>query len=367
MRHTRLVDLENLPTGVNDLRETFSNLNDIISNEVTEEEIKEFINIAKSIDEDTLNEAAFNEINELTKLYIRIEEKSQQIYENLGKIDGYDLDDEKRWAPEWDKLCRRYKDLIINSKRNAATLSTFAKNLVIKLLPILKNNNVSDEQKEKLINRIKESINNNIEKAKKNYLDFNQYTRDVIAFKSTYDSWAQTKIDKKIENLEAEINKLKEEISYYDDNIHKIAFNNSIFFFGIATVAIALLAPSVTLGAIVGTVAVYGCSYAALKMKISGMKSKLGEKQKELVMAQEVSELSKQIIEPLNEFSRITKIVYMIWEAVIRCLDYFLNNSDYDLFFKNLPGEFESLVKYWIVLAKCLDRYVAELTKVNLE
>ncbi|CAG8506322.1 4730_t:CDS:2 [Acaulospora morrowiae] len=378
MRHTKLENFENLPTAVIDLKEAFINLINNVDDNVTEEKRKEFTNFAKSIDEGTLDEAAFKEINELSNLYIRIEEKSQQIYEILIQIDGCNPDYGKSWAPEWDKLCRKYKDLIINSKRDAATLSNYAKNLVKKVLPVLMNDKVSEKRKEKLINQIKESIKNNQEKAKKNALDFDQYMRDVLKFRVNYNSWAQDNLVK-IENLKAEINKLKEEITRYDNDIHKTSFKIGsicgIAFLGISIFVAAYFAPAALLSfkyiaaGTVGTLgtfgAGYGCSYAVLKTKISGMKNELGKKEEELIMTLKASELSGQIIEPLNEFSRITKIISKIWEVIVRCLDYFLNESNYLLFLNNTPGEFESLAKYWIVLAECLDRYVAEVTKVD--
>ncbi|CAG8644446.1 16540_t:CDS:2, partial [Acaulospora morrowiae] len=370
MRHTNLENFENLPTAGKNLKEIVI---DFINNDVTEEKRKEFINFVKSIDEHTLDEVVFKEINELSNFYIRIEEKSQQIYEILIKIDGCNPDDGKSWAPEWDKLCRKYKYLIINSKRDAATLSNYAKNLVKKILPILMNDKVSEEKKKKLINQIKKSIKNNQEKAINNSFNFDQYIRDVQEFRVNYDRWAQDNLVK-IENLKAEINKLKEEITRYDNDIHKTSFKIGsicgIAFLGISIFVAAYFAPAALLSfkyiaaGTVGTLgtfgAGYGCSYAVLKTKISGMKNELGKKEKELIMTLKASELSGQIIEPLNEFSRITKTISKIWDVIILCLNYFLNESDYLLFLNDIPGEFESLAKYWIVLAKCLDRYVVE-------
>ncbi|CAG8506340.1 4731_t:CDS:2 [Acaulospora morrowiae] len=151
------------------------------NNNQPEEKRKEITRAVKNVNKNNLIEVIINSIDQFNKARMSTKQKSQQIYEKLIYID-FCNQEKRRWAPEWDKLCKMYRCLMINST-NATTLPTYYRNHVKKTLPLLKSNNVSAAKKIFLIEKIKNSINDHQEKTKKNLIDFNQYQHDVIKFR----------------------------------------------------------------------------------------------------------------------------------------------------------------------------------------
>ncbi|CAG8702251.1 4240_t:CDS:2 [Acaulospora morrowiae] len=145
------------------------------------EDRKEITRAVINIDKNSTIKTIINNIDQSANERIITQEKSQQIYEKLVYIDCYNHD-KRRWAPEWDKLCKRYKGLMINST-NTTTLPTCYRNHIKKTLPILKSNNVSFAKKKFLVEKIKNSIKDHQEKAKKNLIYFDQYKQDVLKFR----------------------------------------------------------------------------------------------------------------------------------------------------------------------------------------
>ncbi|CAG8506357.1 4732_t:CDS:2 [Acaulospora morrowiae] len=413
--HTNCEDPLNFPNFLKKFEETFKGIfGKVVDNKFTEKEYKEFTKAAKNIDINGLNDENIKNLDEYSKTYLRIKEKSEQIYEVLLRIDGCNLDN-KRWAPKWNTLCRRYKNLMMNSKEVAKTLSTYSRNHVKKTLPILKSDKVSKAEKE---NHIKQIINvsrffiilllhtqlintyypyqfieKNKKKAQKNSENFDQYKLDVLNFKVDYNRWAESKLteeslEKKKSSLKVEIKKLNENISVYDGNINKIAFTVAsivgIGFIGICVagafqvpLAITVLnkiACGTTLSKIACgitlAVTAYGCSYAALKTRNSAIKNKLKKKQNiHDEQIEKASEWSEQIIESLEKFVNIADIISTFWELINLYLDDFLGTEAiYGDYWNNLPeDEYKRHVDLWIVFSNSLDRYVSQVTKVKVK
>ncbi|CAG8644025.1 15127_t:CDS:2 [Acaulospora morrowiae] len=337
--HTSGEDPENSSNFIKNFVEIFKGiLGKIIDNKFTEKEHKEFIEAAKSIDINSLN-ATFKNLYDFPGEHLRIKEKSEQIYEILLRIDGCNLD-KKCWAPEWNTLCRRYKNLMMNSKEDARTLSTYSRNHVKKTLPILKSNKISKAEKENHIKRIRNFIEKNKEKAKKNSVNFDQYKRDVIKFSFGY-----------VGILVAGAYQVPLALTV----LNKIGCGTT-------------LAKIVCGTALAGTS--YGCSYAACKTRNSVIKNELKEKQIVLYkQIEKASAWSEQIIESLNKFEEIADIISSFWEVIDSCLNDFLNDeSVYGDFLNSIPqDEYKLLEDCWNVFAVSLDIYVSEVTKVKVK
>ncbi|CAG8644040.1 15128_t:CDS:2 [Acaulospora morrowiae] len=152
------------------------------NNNLPEEERKEITRALINVNKNDIIEVIINSIDQFNKTRMSTKQKSQQIYEKLIYID-FSNQDKSRWAPEWDKLCKMYKGLMINSTSATTTLPTYYRNHVKKTLPILKSNKVSAAKKIFLIEKIKNSIKDHQEKVKKSLLDFDQYKQDVVKFR----------------------------------------------------------------------------------------------------------------------------------------------------------------------------------------
>ncbi|CAG8506301.1 4729_t:CDS:2 [Acaulospora morrowiae] len=173
---------------------------DISNNNLPEEERKKITRAVINVNKNNLIEVIINSTDQFNKARMSTEQKSQQIYEKLIYID-FCNQDKRRWAPEWNKLCKMYKCLMINST-GATTLPTYYRNHVKKTLPLLKSNNVSAAKKNSLIDKVKNSVKDHQEKTKKNLLDFDQYNQNVVKFRQDIVKFKEA-LDEKIANSQA--------------------------------------------------------------------------------------------------------------------------------------------------------------------